>query len=346
MEKRVLPLIIIALLTLTFPLFGSLFRSNSLAQKLEEIDQNDRDRYEWVLEQEQNSFTLYNKGFVSVVGHEVKERGNRSVTYTFYDKEGQLTEEREYIYQEGLLVKSSHLYDLHIRLNFYRYEENSLVEITTLTDGLLSLLTTFFRSQDGSLMGVRLISTDQDAKFDLHTSINQIPTFSESEGPYTSTYQFVAPNLTVEQRWIKDTPLVTSEVSFNEEGEIVITQGDRDDLLTSKYYDSEGLLVRQEKIKEAQIISSISYYYDLVGKIDHSVEISGEEQEIRVERWYVNENLQDLTEWVHEIPTQAIRYADDGTSRLTLFEQGRPYADVTYAPDGKRVLSIEYRKER
>jgi len=37
---------------------------------------------------------------------------------------------------------------------------------------------------------------------------------------------------------------------------------------------------------------------------------------------------------------------DDGTTVVTLFDNGRPYADITYAPDGKRVLSLEYRKER
>jgi len=56
--------------------------------------------------------------------------------------------------------------------------------------------------------------------------------------------------------------------------------------------------------------------------------------------------LETQTEWLDDSPVKATRYLADGTSVVTLFDNGRPYADVTYAPDGKRVLSLEYRKER
>ena len=37
------------------------------------------------------------------------------------------------------------------------------------------------------------------------------------------------------------------------------------------------------------------------------------------------------------------RFLADGRSIVTLFSEGKPYSDVTYAIDGKRVLSISYR---
>ena len=36
------------------------------------------------------------------------------------------------------------------------------------------------------------------------------------------------------------------------------------------------------------------------------------------------------------------RYNEEGSSVQTLYSEGNPYADVTYAVDGKRVLSISY----
>ncbi|MFA6772078.1 MAG: hypothetical protein WCR99_00165, partial [Sphaerochaeta sp.] len=39
---------------------------------------------------------------------------------------------------------------------------------------------------------------------------------------------------------------------------------------------------------------------------------------------------------------KTIRYNEDGSSVQTLYSEGNPYADVTYAVDGKRVLSISY----
>ncbi|NBK25800.1 MAG: hypothetical protein EOM68_27765 [Spirochaetia bacterium] len=37
------------------------------------------------------------------------------------------------------------------------------------------------------------------------------------------------------------------------------------------------------------------------------------------------------------------RFLADGRSIVTLFSEGKPYSDVTYAIDGTRVLSISYR---
>ena len=85
----------------------------------------------------------------------------------------------------------------------------------------------------------------------------------------------------------------------------------------------------------------------LPGNLYYLSEVFGKENENKIEKWFSNGTLQTETEWENEMPiSSSKRYISDGTSIITLFEKGKPYADVTYAPDGKRVLSIQYRMER
>jgi hypothetical protein len=41
--------------------------------------------------------------------------------------------------------------------------------------------------------------------------------------------------------------------------------------------------------------------------------------------------------------TSILHFLDDGKRVQTLYSEGRPYCDITYAPGGKSILSISYR---
>jgi antitoxin component YwqK of YwqJK toxin-antitoxin module len=106
------------------------------------------------------------------------------------------------------------------------------------------------------------------------------------------------------------------------------------------------MLVHEESSSADGSTRTVSYIYDANGVLDQSVEIIEGDQLRRIEAWYRNGVVQTKTEWIDGQPVTATRFVEDGTSVVTLFEDGRPYVDITYAPDGKRVLSLEYRKER
>lgn len=106
------------------------------------------------------------------------------------------------------------------------------------------------------------------------------------------------------------------------------------------------MLLEKHIISSTDEMQNFFYEYDEKGTLIHSTEIITLQKVERIERYYTNGELKSKTEFIDEMPIKSTRYNQDGTSIVTLFEENRPYADVTYALDGKRVLSIEYRKEQ
>ncbi|NCB00908.1 MAG: ABC transporter ATP-binding protein, partial [Spirochaetia bacterium] len=119
------------------------------------------------------------------------------------------------------------------------------------------------------------------------------------------------------------------------------------DMMDEPVETDEGYvtLVNVERDESGEI-KELTYEYDLKGTLIHSTEINKGQKTERIERYYTNGVVKSITQFVDESPVKSTRLNDDGTSIVTLFEEERPYADVTYASDGKRVLSIEYRKEQ
>ena len=169
--------------------------------------------------------------------------------------------------------------------------------------------------------------------------------YGESIDNTFSTLTYFPHNLVVRNYWVDDVAQISTTVDYDEAGRLVVTET-RDELILQKIYGPDGMLLETEEEQADGTIVKHSYIYDSLGVLDQSIELIVGATTHRIERWYKNGLIQTQTEWVDTEPVKATRYVYDGTTVVTLFEKGRPYADVTYAPDGKRVLSLEYRKEK
>jgi len=138
--------------------------------------------------------------------------------------------------------------------------------------------------------------------------------------------------------------LQTQQADVDDEGKLTIKEKvDNDEIET--VYSIDGVLLEKHSVKSTGEIQDFLYEYDGSGNLIHSTQIITAQKVERIERYYTNGVLKSKTQYIEETPVKSTRYNLDGTSIVTLFEENRPYADVTYALDGKRVLSIEYRKE-
>lgn len=356
MKKRLVVLITFALALSVQPLFSSLYRSNSLAQQLELLGSSqDSSEYRYLLEVTQiegggEEHILYDNEVVlqriRMVGSKTK-LGSRTTTEIYYAADGSVESEVKTIYENGLpqLIRRVNRGDDFVYLTHHTYNEGQLYETKELVDGELDRLVTYYRGDDGVLAGLRIVDLEGSINRSYFTTDSHRAVYGERESDIFSKLTFFPDNLIVQDLWLGNEAIVETKVSFDEVGRLVVDEI-RQNVPARRVYSPDGLVVRLETVTADGSERTVRYQYDATGALDQTVEIIVGAQTTRVETWYRQDKLDTRTEWLNDIPVRSTRYVADGTSVVTLFEQGIPYADITYAPDGKRVLSLEYRKER
>lgn len=346
-------LVVIGLLLSTLPLFGALYRSNSLGQMLEAIEASRRNDFPYVLESREipgkgEERVLYENGeMVGKVEIEAKTRNSasRKVTEYRFGTGGEIVSKIQTLYEHGLPQSIAWMEGAAVHLTLHTYVDGKMVETKELVDGELVKLITYYRGSDGMLSGLRIVGIDETAMQTIYSQDLGVSVYGENiQGAFTRL-SFYPGNLVVRDVWTNEERNVETTVAYDDAGRLVIheTIGS---IRIRKTYGPDGMLVKSESEDSEGKKTTITYVYDHNGILDQSLELVVGEHTKRIERWYKNGTLETQTEWLDDAPVKATRYLADGTSVVTLFDNGRPYADVTYAPDGKRVLSLEYRKER
>ncbi len=206
-------------------------------------------------------------------------------------------------------------------------------------------LITYWRNSDGSLALSREIQLDKEnlISFYSHDKDSIIITQQSNEDVVKKTLH---PSYVVTSEFsVEGKTLQTQKTEVDEQGRLIINEKINDDEIQT-IYSVDGVLLEKHIISSTDEMQNFFYEYDEKGTLIHSTEIITLQKVERIERYYTNGELKSKTEFIDEMPIKSTRYNQDGTSIVTLFEENRPYADVTYALDGKRVLSIEYRKEQ
>lgn len=345
--------VLAGLLLCTLPLPAALYRSNSIGQELEPIDPAQRESHRYVLQVDGEGTALVQKCLYDhgdmVYCHDIeshdKLNARQTVTERYYDESGQVVRTVVTMYENGLPRQVSRSEGGSVYHTLFAYADGRLVETKELVDGELALLATYFRGSEGMLSALRVIGTEGPVSQGLFSKLDGIPTYGESVENAFMRLRFYPGNLVVQDRWSDDKVLVETAVSRDEAGRLVVEET-KDGVSSKKTYGPDGMLVRVHGEQADGTKTTVTYQYDQLGVLDQSVETVEGAQVRKIERWYAGGVLQTTTEWVDSVPVKATRFRADGTSVVTLFEGGRPYADVTYAPDGKRVLSLEYRKEQ
>lgn len=347
---RVAKLIAVSLLLSALPLFGALYRSNSVGQPKELIDEASED-VRYILQLSETS-----DGMEEQVLYEYGEKikytrtsggPGRTVLEQYYGDGGTVIREVQTHYERGLPMRCiTHLAgDDTDYMTLHSYAHDQLIETKELADGELQRLISYFRGDEGVLAGLRVVDLQGNMDQSYFSSHAGQVIYAQQSGDLFSRLTRYPGPIYVRELWQGEHREIESQVHIDEAGTLVITE-QRNGVEEKRIYGPDGLLLRLESQTAEGNDRTITYQYDSQGVIDQTVEIISGQEQIRVETYFRDGIAYTETRWTDDVPVRATRYLQDGTSVVTLFESGRPYVDVTYAPDGQRVLSLEYRKEQ
>jgi YD repeat-containing protein len=136
----------------------------------------------------------------------------------------------------------------------------------------------------------------------------------------------------VRQTWDGEDPETPVTVSHRDESDLLVIS----DGTASTVYDRQGLLVA-ENVPDYQV----RYRYDEAGVLVGETRTEADGKTVETE--YRDGKPAFRTVMDGETVEKTIVYGTDQGRVETLYEAGTAYCDVTYASDGKQVLSVRYR---
>ncbi|NLK05937.1 MAG: hypothetical protein GX315_06190 [Spirochaetales bacterium] len=140
---------------------------------------------------------------------------------------------------------------------------------------------------------------------------------------------------TFHQAWKEDSSLSSSRIAYRDEGGFILYKSAGTEQM-EETYDERALLISR---KTPSYLTEYRYNEERMLIEEQTLRSDGNQTLTTYEggrRSMVEERKSGQT-------VKISRFLADGRSIVTLFSEGKPYSDVTYAIDGKRVLSISYR---
>ncbi len=299
-------------------------RSNSIGQ--------DRGRFaeesEYSLLREGNTSTLYHEGEVVWVRTFVPyEDGYEVSTFHVDDGSTHLSE-----YQRNRLVSET----IGEESRYFTYGNDGLLEKSVLlvSDKLTEMEIYSYDGSTRRLNSILTITAEGSSILYFGDPIGR-PWFSYTKGDTFTKVTQISQDLQIQQVWEGENLIKSVEIEKTEEGGIRLTTTEKG-VAKSELYDERGLLVKR-------ISPSLTTEYRYTE--DRTLLESrgkGKDGSVRIIRF---EEGQEVSESLYqaEILQKETRYPKDGGKVETLFDNGKPYCDITYALDGVRVLSIRYR---
>ena len=340
---------LIIAVSITFSLNAALFESNKLGQSIREIQEAEKSQlpYTLLITQENTNTTissLYHNEMLIQKKVELVQKDDTTITITTY-MDDVITHEIVTVYNKGLPLSITEKGVNGTFITLFRYESGQLIEKKEIHGDVMSRLTTYYRNSDGSLALTREIELDENNHISFYTQNKDSTIFTEQTNNEVIK-NTIHPSLVVTSEYSVEGKIIqTVKSEVDSIGQLSIEERlDGDSILS--LYSVDGMLIEKHITHPSGERVDYIYEYDAKGRIVHSTQIITAEKIERIERYYTNGTLKSNTQFIDESPVKSTRYNEDGTSIVTLFEEERPYADVTYASDGKRVLSIEYRKEQ
>ncbi len=341
--KRVWRLAQLLVLLTVLPLYaeeGVWYLSNELMMPLQMSDEATASREPYSLYVTRSGAEFYKNGELEATRTEENSSSGTTIRVSYRD--GRIEES---IYTSDLLQKEVFTDGRVQEIILYRYESDQLVERKELRQGQMEKLISYYRHEDGTLAGTREIRFDDVTSITFYSTEGDISTVARQAGEEVVITD-IFPEGVMKDTYIKEgVPVQAYTAIYDEIGRLIIDEVIGTDTRKT-VYGPDGMLLEETTTAQDGKVTYISYEYDAQGNLIHANESSHNGQSERIERWYSKGKVKNETQWIDEMPQKSTRFNEDGTSVVTIFETGRPYADVTYASDGKRILSIEYRKEQ
>lgn len=218
-------------------------------------------------------------------------------------------------------------------VTYYQYApDGRLMQATTIINGRLSEARLYSYSND-SLASIITIAENMSEVRTFGMFKDQAYfAFSDKDGGQLFTT--LANGRTIGEYWIGDEKQEQVSVTTYEDGGFSILRKSGE-VQTLEEYDGSALLV---SVKTPSYL--VEYRYNEHRTVIEE-RITQADDRVTI-KTYDEGKLVVSTEAFGGRVVKKTRYNEDGSSVQTLYSEGNPYADVTYAVDGKRVLSISY----
>lgn len=301
--------------------FAAMRSSNSIGQDRGEWHPDDR----YYLVQLSNQTQLHGPDGLVWVKQRFDEQQEQTVVTRYADGRADLIE----IYQDATLLRRQS----GAAITYYQYSSDGLlVQTTHVIDGRLEEAR-LYGYDKGALATILSVS---DGRSNLRTfgmlKDHVYYAYSDAEGGQLFTT--FAKGRTISEYWIGEQKPENLTVTTYDDGAFSILRKRGDEEILQQY-DAFGLLVSS---KYPSYLVEYKYNESRVLIEERTIEAGNKV----TSKTYREGKLVESTEEAGGRIVQSTRYNEDGSSVQTLYTEGRRYADVTYAVDGKRVLSITY----
>ncbi|MGE4454111.1 MAG: hypothetical protein AB7D92_06205 [Sphaerochaeta sp.] len=318
-----------AVMALSFSLLvaSSMVKSNSIGQELGAYTESDS--YQLVIDADDRQ--LWKQDTLLWTEQRSKDAQDRTVITRLYHTEG--TPSSSKIFSDGHLIRQEegpHTY------SYYYGEDGMLEQVNSyLSDTLQESLLFSYASSSGRLIAVITIKGDESSiRYFNQEGTYRSFTYADREGG--QTFLTLQGESTIEKPFSATQEVGDFQVMVEETGAFSVTRSRADGTQVQETYNEMGLLVFE---KDPSRETEYRYNEENVLLSEHTTLLEGKEMVTRYEKGektMVEEREAGRT-------TSILRFMEDGTRIQTLYSEGFPYCDITYASGGKRILSISYR---
>ncbi len=305
---------------------STLVESNSIAQ--ERITLSGSSPYHLVLTEEGSRELWGPEGLLWKETTSDSEDGIRIVHRSTAD--GEVKSSR--IFRDGVLREEQ---IGTISYSYYYGEDGKLERITTYQDGSFQEAQLFtYSATTGSLLAVVTVKGEASSiRYFNQEGKQHSFTYADTKGGQTF---LTIKGSTITKPFSTETEDEQLDVVVEETGSFTVNRTLADGRQVQESYDEQGLLV----LKKSPF-SETEYRYNEENVLLSEYTINNDGSEI-VSRYEKGEKMM-VEEREAGRTTSILHYLDDGKRVQTLYSEGRPYCDITYAAGGKRILSISYR---
>jgi hypothetical protein len=231
-------------------------------------------------------------------------------------------------------------------LTFHTYDKGKLLAQRVIQPTGEEQLYAYYRDpHDGSLLGVRVSDPTGASYIRFFSVVEGHEIFATGDESDFTLSRDMGGGIVIREAWVAGDATQTASIDYDESGNLIIDRTTPDGRVRSTY-GKGGLLLLERWVSGASNGREISYSYDAQGILKTSRKVLPGPKERIVELTYVGGAIGFSQEWENGLLVKTTTYLPQGQTVVVLYAEGKPYADVTYAPDGKRVLSLIYREGR
>jgi len=345
--------LIAVMLLCNLSLSGTTYRSNSIGMRFEQLAPQASLESGYILVVEENPVSssveqsLYHDGQLvekTMITSSLPPAQRKTIVNTTYDIEGREIERIRQVFEGLQPINLTRTSEYGTWMTMYTYENGKLIAQRNIKPDNQEQLFVYYRdSRDGSLVGVRVSQPNGPESIRYYSIVEGTDIYAEGDETDFAISKIISDGILVRETWAAGDAVQSAQVDYDASGNLIVDNNTPDGLVRSTY-GKAGVLLDEKWMSGPSSGMEITYAYDTQGILEVSRKSMPKPNQRIIEDRFVHGILVSTTEWDEGVLVRTVEYPPKGGTVVTLYDKGKPYADVTYAPDGKRVLSLTYRE--